>query len=43
MVITDTDAGENDGSFYCECDYSANSNHAISKLPEAKTDGKELD
>ena len=39
MVITDGDAGEND-VFYCECDYSANSNHAISKLPEAETDGK---
>jgi prolyl-tRNA synthetase len=39
MVITDTDAGEND-VFYCEgCDYSANSNHAISKLPTAMTDG----
>ena len=35
MVITDTDAGEND-VFYCDsCDYSANSNHAISKLPDA--------
>ncbi len=41
MVITDTDAGEND-VFYCnECDYSANSNHAISKLPPATVDGKE--
>ncbi len=41
MVITDTDAGEND-VFYCnECDYSANSNHAISKLPEAVVDGRE--
>ena len=41
MVITDTDAGEND-VFYCDdCDYSANSNHAISKLPEAVVDGKE--
>lgn len=40
MVITDTDAGEND-VFYCDsCDYSANSNHAISKLPEAETIGK---
>ncbi len=40
MVITDTDAGEND-VFYCnDCDYSANSNHAISKLPEAVIDGK---
>lgn len=38
MVITDTDAGEND-VFYCDCDYSANSNHAISKLPEAKICG----
>lgn len=38
MVITDGDAGEND-VFYCECDYSANSNHAISKLPPAETDG----
>ena len=39
MVITDTDAGEND-VFYCEeCDYSANSNHAISKLPPVQTDG----
>ena len=40
MVITDGDAGEND-VFYCECDYSANSNHAISKLPPAETDGAE--
>ncbi len=41
MVITDTDAGEND-VFYCEdCDYSANSNHAISKLPDAIVDGAE--
>ena len=39
MVITNGDAGEND-VFYCECDYSANSNHAISKLPEVETDGK---
>jgi len=39
MVITDTDAGEND-VFYCDkCDYSANSNHAISVLPQAKVDG----
>ena len=39
MVITDTDAGEND-VFYCDsCDYSANSNHAISKLPDAKIVG----
>ncbi len=39
MVITDTDAGEND-VFYCD-DYSANSNHAISKLPNAVVDGGE--
>ena len=39
MVITDTDAGEND-VFYCDsCDYSANSNHAISRLPEARIVG----
>ncbi len=41
MVITDTDAGEND-VFYCnDCDYSANSNHAVSNLPDAVVDGKE--
>lgn len=41
MVITDTDAGEND-VFYCDdCDYSANSNHAVSALPPAVVDGKE--
>lgn len=41
MVIIDTDAGEND-VFYCnECDYSANSNHAVSKLPDAIVDGKD--
>ena len=41
MVITDTDAGEND-VFYCEdCNYSANSNHAVSNLPPAVVDGKE--
>ena len=40
MVITDGDAGEND-VFYCNsCDYSANSNHAISKLPPVNTIGK---
>lgn len=40
MVITDTDAGEND-VFYCNsCDYSANSNHAVSKLPAVNTTGK---
>lgn len=40
MVITDTDAGEND-VFYCDgCDYSANSNHAVSALPDADVAGK---
>ncbi len=41
MVLCDNEnnAGEND-VFYCEkCDYSANSNHAISILPQAQTDG----
>lgn len=39
MVIIDTDAGEND-VFYCEkCDYAANSDHAISVLPESVVDG----
>lgn len=39
MVITTTDAGEND-VFYCEkCDYAANSDHAVSKLPETVVDG----
>lgn len=39
MVLTDTAIGEND-VFYCtSCDYSANSNHAISILPTEKTDG----
>lgn len=39
MVIIDTDAGEND-VFYCEkCDYAANSDHAVSVLPEAIVDG----
>lgn len=38
MVITDTDAGEND-VFYCDCGYAANSNHAVSNLPEAKISG----
>lgn len=39
MVITTTDSGEND-VFYCEkCDYAANSDHAVSKLPEAQIDG----
>lgn len=39
MVITQTDSGEND-VFYCnDCNYAANSNHAVSNLPEAKTTG----
>ena len=39
MVLTDTAVGEND-VFYCDCcDYSANSNHAISILPIQGTDG----
>ena len=39
MVLTDTAVGEND-VFYCEkCDYSANSNHAVSILPQEATDG----
>jgi len=39
MVITQTDSGEND-VFYCnDCNYAANSNHAISTLPDAKTAG----
>jgi len=41
MVLTDTAVGEND-VFYCKnCDYSANSNHAISILPKSTTDGAE--
>ena len=40
MVITQTDSGE-DNVFYCDdCDYAANSNHAISNLPEAVTAGE---
>ena len=38
MVITDQDSGEND-VFYCDCDYAANSNHAVSKLPDVKIIG----
>ena len=39
MVLTDTAVGEND-VFYCDsCDYSANSNHAISILPIQETNG----
>lgn len=44
MVLVNEDvennAGEND-VFYCEkCDYAANSNHAVSKLPEVQVDGQ---
>ncbi len=40
MVLTKTQAGEDD-VFYCEeCDYSANSNHAVSKLNDEITTGK---
>ncbi len=39
MVLVDTSVGEND-VFYCEkCGYSANSNHAVSKLTDETTDG----
>lgn len=39
MVITQTDSGEND-VFYCDdCDYAANSNHAVSVLPDAQIVG----
>lgn len=39
MVMTTTDSGEND-VFFCEkCDYAANSDHAVSVLPNAIMDG----
>ena len=38
MVLVDTAVGEND-VFYCECGYSANSNHAESILPIQETNG----
>lgn len=38
MVLTDTAVGEND-VIYCDCGYSANSNHAESILPEETVDG----
>lgn len=42
MVLTSTQSGEDD-VFYCEnCDYAANSNHAISKLQKEFTDGAEF-
>ncbi|MBP7211360.1 proline--tRNA ligase [bacterium] len=40
MVITTTDAGEND-VFYCDkCDYAANSDHATSTLHPVQLDGE---
>lgn len=39
MVITTTDSGENDVFFCKKCDYAANSDHAVSKLPLALVDG----
>ncbi len=38
MVLVDTSVGEND-VFYCDCGYSANSNHAISILNKEETNG----
>ncbi|MGM9994024.1 MAG: proline--tRNA ligase [Candidatus Avigastranaerophilus sp.] len=44
MVLVNEDAENNAGEndvFYCtKCGYSANSNHAVSVLPSAQTDGK---
>ncbi len=39
MVLTDTDAGENDVLYCDKCSYAANSNHATSKMLSAVTDG----
>ena len=42
MVLTSTQSGEDD-VFYCEnCNYAANSNHAVSKLQKEFTDGAEF-
>ncbi len=42
MVLTSTQSGEDD-VFYCEnCDYAANSNHAVSKLQKEFTNGAEF-
>ena len=42
MVLTNTDAGEND-VFYCDnCAYAANSNHAVSKLIAKPADGSDF-
>lgn len=40
MVLTRTSSGENDVLFCTKCSYAANANHAVSRLPEADTDGK---
>ncbi len=44
MVLVNEDAENNAGEndvFYCDkCDYSANSNHATSKLPQSQVDGE---
>lgn len=39
MVLTDTDAGENDVLYCDKCSYAANTNHAESKMTEVVTDG----
>ncbi|MDD3149746.1 MAG: proline--tRNA ligase [Candidatus Gastranaerophilales bacterium] len=40
MVLTQTDSGEND-VLYCDtCEYAANSNHAESRMPDARINGK---
>ncbi len=40
MVIVETDSGESD-VFYCnKCDYAANSDHAVSILPDTITEGE---
>ncbi len=39
MVLTTTDAGEDDVFFCDDCGYAANSNHTVSVLPEVQTDG----
>lgn len=39
MVLTQTDSGENDVLYCTSCDYAANSDHAVSKMLPAVTDG----
>jgi YbaK / prolyl-tRNA synthetases associated domain. len=39
MVVIDTDAGENDVFFCDKCAYAANSDHAVSVLPDSVVDG----